>query len=161
MVKEMDNRGQAEAVFRLMIDSIIGLAILIIILGALSYFQDQAIRQSVDDLKYLVQSASSSPDGTLLQSKTDLSFKQDYFVDATTLQGWTGVSAKCFSFQTRAGLAQINTEGTLATIPRTLSTKMYAKCTPSSNAAFCDPKNEPQSAADCCFSCIVSFGKTI
>ncbi|MFA5126355.1 MAG: hypothetical protein WC462_05135, partial [archaeon] len=68
-----ENAGQAETVFRLMIDSIVGLVILVIILSSIAYFNEQVIINSKIELKNLVMSAANSPDGEVLVSK-ELSF---------------------------------------------------------------------------------------
>ena len=148
-----ENSGQAETVFRLMIDSIVGLVILVIILSAISYFNEQVIIHSKTDLMLLVQSAASSPDGTVLISK-DLSFAQGFAVDSSDAQLWTGYISDCFRFDSRYSSVEISSDNEKAEFLQNLQTKVYAQCV----SISCDPTKQ---RTECCIDCIISFGKQI
>ncbi|MCX6803102.1 MAG: hypothetical protein NTY48_00865 [Candidatus Diapherotrites archaeon] len=156
--KLLNERGQAESVFRLMIDSAIGLAILLIIISALSYFQQVAIQQSMADFMFLMDSATSSPDGQVIISK-DLTFEQGIIIDAADLQNRTGVSKYCFNFAAELGSVTPSEDQKQVTFSRRISLKVYAKCTPSDDAKNCQTRIAPENENECCFKCLVSFGK--
>jgi len=155
----IEERGQAEAVFRLIIDSVVAFGILLIILSAINSFNELAIAQSRSDLIFLVQSSVNSPDGQILTSK-DLTFKKGFAVDVTDLQNWTGVSTHCFRLDGRTGPITIIDEQR-AEFNQLLTLKVYALCSVSGTNASCNTKDAPQSESDCCFKCLVSFGKKV
>ena len=152
----MNESGQGEAVFRLVIDSVIGLAILLIIVAAVGYFNDRAIEQSKYDLAQLIENASNSPDGQVLSSKGDLLFAKGFAVDTADVELWTGVSAKCFSFSTGMSSIKILSDGAKAEFTQGLAIKSFAQCKPS--GAVCNPRDP---SAECCFTCLIFFGKTM
>jgi hypothetical protein len=154
-----DNSGQAEAVFRLIIDSIVAFGVLLIILSAIGSFQEMAISQSLADLKVVVQSAVNSPDGQIITS-SDLTFKKGFAVDVSDTQNWTGLSAECFRFDAREGSIDLVEESRVE-FKQLLTLKVYSMCSVSGANASCDPKVIPTSEADCCFKCLISFGKKI
>ena len=147
-----EQRAQSEVVFRLMIDSIVGLAILVIIISAVSYFNDQAITQSKADFVRTVQYASSSPDGQVITSK-DLTFARGFGVDSSDLQNWTGYAAKCFSFRSILSSVQVTNDSKRVEFNQNIGLKVFSKCVSFSS---CDPADKENS---CCICCIISFGK--
>jgi len=148
-----EERAQAETVFRLMIDSIVGLVILVIILSSIAYFNEQVIIHSKTELMLLVQSAASSPDGEILASE-DLSFAQGFAVDSSDAQVWTGYISDCFRFDSRYSSVEISSDFRKAEFLQNLQTKVYAQCVSQS----CNPANQKN---ECCIDCLISFGKQI
>ena len=74
----LETRAQSGAVFRLMIDGIVGLAILLIIISALSYFQALRVQAANEKFFSLVESATNSPNGKVFVEK-NLLFTQGGF----------------------------------------------------------------------------------
>lgn len=158
-----ENKAQSEVVFRLLIDSIIGLAILLIIVSSISYFQEQAILQDRETLVSLIQSAVNSPDGKIFTAQ-NLTFKEGFAISSINTQTWTGLSMNCLSFDSSSLSVKLD-EGstdngsTFSTLEfeRLLMVNVYARCVPIMGS--CNPRVEPTSPDECCVNCVVSFGK--
>jgi hypothetical protein len=151
-----EERAQAEAVFRLMIDSVIGLAILLVILSALQYFQGQVVVQSKADLISLVQNAVNTPTGIVLKSG-ELTFPNKFSIDGVDLQTWTNLSANCFKFNSRGSIMLSDDEQKIE-FTQSLKTIVYAQCF---TQVGCDPYTVPDDWSSCCNQCTVSFGVPI
>ncbi|MFA6268951.1 MAG: hypothetical protein WCW13_02465 [archaeon] len=148
-----ETKAQSEAVFRIMVDSVVGLVILVIIISSISYFNDQTIAQSWADFRTLVESAVNSPDGSIIASKT-LSFAQGNAIATDDLQDWMNYPAKCFSFQTNYSSIEI-IDSKQVTFKHALQTRVYAKCTSGDSCNIRDPQES------CCINCVISFGSEI
>ena len=151
-----EQRAQAEAVFRLMIDSVIGLAILLVILSALQYFQGQVVVQSKADFISLVRNAVNTPTGIVLKSG-ELTFPNKFSVDTIDLQTWTNLSANCFRFDSRGSIT-LSEDKQKVEFTQSLKTIIYAQCF---TQLGCDPYTVPDSWNSCCNQCTVSFGVPI
>ncbi len=156
----MDNKGQAEAVFRLMIDSVIGLAILMIIIASIGYFDELRFIQSTSDFKQLVKDSVNSPDGTLLSAK-ELTFKSGTGFGAEDFEGYTVVNRKCFNFNSSFASVEVSDDGQSVMFKQRLITTVSAKCTPNSSASSCisSVDAEISDASQCCFNCEIYFGR--
>jgi len=155
----LDNYGQAEAVFRLMVDSIVGLVILLIIVGCINYFNGQEIESSRIDLITTIQSAVSSPNGQVIVSQRDLSFAGGSSISASNAQTWTQLNEKCFSFDSKVSEGSIKLKGesernTLIEFSQRISLKVYVQCKSNIDCEPLDPNS-------CCMVCEISFGKKI
>lgn len=151
-----EERAQAEAVFRLMIDSVVGLAILLIIVACINYFNVQIIEQSKADLINLVTSSASSPNGVVFTSSGDLTFARGFAVDSLDAQNWTRVSENCFHFISRGSEGSIQVvDDKKAEFTQTLNVKVYSKCV---SVPECNPNDLENS---CCVDCTISFGKKL
>ena len=157
-VVKMENKAQAESVFRLMIDSIIGLAILFVIIASINYFQNQSIIQSKSDLYRLIEDASNSIDGKVISSK-ELTFSKGFGMDSFDAEKITGISQHCYSFKSIYGSIKISDDGKRVEFTQPLTTKVYSQCKPTEYG--CDPRKRVESEANCCVKCIISFGKEI
>jgi hypothetical protein len=151
-----EQKAQAEAVFRLMIDSVVGLAILLIIISLINYFNGQIIEQSKNDLINLVKSSASSSNGVTIASSGDLTFARGFGIDGLDAQNWTQVNEKCFHFVSSASEGSIKiVDGVKAEFSQTLAIKVYSKCVPDQTCNPYDPENS------CCMECTISFGKKL
>jgi len=146
-----EEAGQASAVFRLMVDAIIGFAILMIIVSALTYFNDLRIRTSLSEFNSLVESAVNSPDGKIVESNS-LVFSKGQGFSSQSMQAITGVPASCFLFKTNLSFVDVG-NGLYIEIRQNTETKVYAQCLEASLGS-CD-----NSTCEIC--CIISFGKKI
>jgi len=151
-----EQRAQAESVFRLMIDSAIGLAILIIIVSSLSQFDKLSLNQSVSDFRDLVISSSQSPDGQIFNSK-ELTFAQGQTFSTSDLESWTNISEKCFEFDSVAKASMnIPSNHNIAEFLSRFNVKVSSKCISRS----CDPTNQGE-PTNCCVCCKIQFGKAL
>jgi hypothetical protein len=149
-----ETSAQSEAVFRIMVDSIVGLVILVIIMSCIAYFDGQVISQSRTDFQSAVRSAVNSPDGSIIKSQT-LSFAQGSAISSLDLQEWFNYPADCFSFQSTYPSIEISADQKNARFIRRLQVIVYAKCTSGDSCNINDPQNS------CCINCLVSFGNEI
>jgi hypothetical protein len=148
-----ERSAQSGAVFRLMVDAIIGLVILMMIISALNYFNGLRIEVSKAEFAALIKSAVSAPNGKVVPSGS-LIFSQGEMYDATTLSAMTGYSATAFTFQTNLGSAEIGS-GNHITFTQPVECKVYARCI--ATGAKCTEGDTECSEIEC----LVSFGKAI
>ncbi|MDD4251113.1 MAG: hypothetical protein PHX27_02885 [Candidatus ainarchaeum sp.] len=141
----LDVKGQSGAVFRLMVDAIIGLVILLIILSVLTYFESVRIDVSKAEFISIVQSAVETPNGSVVASKT-LVFVSGLGFSASQLQSLTNYPADCFKFQSNLGSVNIIADGKMVEFKQNVETKVYAKCEPDLD----NPEN--------IITCDISFG---
>lgn len=151
-----EQRAQAEAVFRLMIDSVVGLAILLVILSALNYFQGQVLVQSKSDFFSLVRNAVSTPTGVAIKSG-ELTFPINFSVDVSDLQSATLLSQNCFEFDS-SGSVRTSSDKKKVTFSQGLKVIVYAKCATNQG---CDPYSPPSDWGSCCTQCWVSFARPL
>ena len=150
-----ENKGQAGDVFRLMIDAIIGLVILVMIISTISYFNSLRVQVSAAEMRGLIEGVVETPSGSMLESK-ELAFSGGEGYSGAIFEDWTGVPKECFYFQSRLGNIKI-TEGPggRASFVRPVTAKVYAVCIPSGES--CD---YGVTDVNCCeINCIISFGR--
>lgn len=149
----LNEKGQANAVFRLMVDAIIGFAILMIIISALSYFNELRIKTSLSEFNSLVESAVNSPDGKVVESNY-LVFSKERGFSASTMESITGVPSSCFQFTTNLGFVDTG-DGSYVDVKQNTETKVYSQCQPATISSYCI------NPAGCEICCLISFGKKI
>jgi len=149
----LENRAQSGAVFRLMIDGIIGLAILLIIISALSYFQ--VLRGQADNEKFysLVKSATESPNGKVFSEKNLLLPPGGF--SSISIRNKTNIYEGCFDFQSNLVSAKITGDDVeVITFTTGVETNVYAQCDLGEDCT--------DEAQECCkVTCVISFGKRI
>ena len=150
-----EEKAQSGTVFRLMIDGIIGLAIFMVILSSLSYFQNLRMGTSQQELFSIIESAKNSPNGLVFPSKENLLFSKGDGISTTNLREIIGLNKECFIFESGLGFAKVIDDGVGIEFTGNVETKVYAKCYPV--GAFCDYGEE-----GCCeINCLISFGKKL
>jgi hypothetical protein len=150
-----EEKAQASDVFRLMVDAIIGLAILGIILSTLTAFG--ALRQqiSVAEVRGLIEGAVQTPTGTIIESKT-LSFSDGEGYTAPLFEEWTGIQASCFEFESNLNSIKIvSGPGGGAFFNSNLDTKVYARCVATGNVC----EYGDGDCGICEIECLISFGR--
>ena len=151
-----EKRGQAGDVFRLMVDAIIGLVILVIILTTIAYFETLRVQVSIAEMKNIIKGAVETPSGKLLESNT-LSFSGGEGYTGPLFEEWTGVPAKCFEFESNLGSIKIvEGPGGGAIFQTPLETKVYAYCllVPGSDVIYGEGDD-----IECELECLISFGR--
>ena len=148
--------GQSEAVFRLMIDAVIGLAVLAIIITSISYFEYLRISSSNAEFNTKILAAINSPNGNVIESKNNLYFGKGSSYTSSQLQTLTTYPAQCFSFQSGLSSIVINPANPgSATMLSNVDAKLFVQCKSTGNTCTAD-------YTTCCeLECIVSFGKRI
>jgi hypothetical protein len=141
----LENKAQAGAVFRLMVDAIIGLVILVAILSTLSHFEQQQLALSLREFESFLTSAINSPDGKIIESPV-LTFNKGTMYSTRSFEAMTQHPRECFFIQGLSGSIRITDDETVEFLSRT-QVKIYAKC--------------ETSGGDCPYTCTISFGKKI
>jgi len=156
-VFSQENRAQSGAVFRLMIDSVIGLAILLVIISVLAYFNALRIQAAQEKFFSLVTSATNSPNGKVF-SESNLLFTPSG-ISTITIRNKTNIYEGCFHFESNLTNVKISDGGSgdasKIDFTSNVETNVYARCTLKEEQ--CDIDSE-----DCCeVDCLISFGKKI
>lgn len=141
-----EQNAQAGAVFRLMVDAIIGLVIMGSILSLLNYFEQQKVAVSLQEFEQVVISAVNSPDGKIIESK-QLTFFKGTTYNVINFSAITGHDPECFLIQGLMGGAKIT--DTSIEFLQNSQVRVFARCLPD------------QFHSDCPFYCTISFGKKI
>jgi len=150
-----ENKAQSGAVFRLMIDAIIGLVIFAMILSTLAYFESLRIEASRAEFVTKVQAAVQSPNGAIIESDGKLFFLKGNGFNTIQLRDLTGYPKECFSFESNLHFVDITDVS--VEFEQNVEAKLYVQCSTTNDV--CD-YDDPDT--DCCeIECIVSFGKPI
>lgn len=141
----LENKAQAGAVFRLMVDAIIGLVILVAILSTLSHFEQQQLALSIREFESFLISTINSPDGKIIESPV-LTFNKGTMYSVTSFEALTQHPRSCFLIQGGLGSMRVTDNEIIEFLQRT-QVRVYGKCAPSNG--------------ECPYFCTISFGKKI
>src|SRR3989344_1411113 len=130
----LNERGQAFDAYRLLICGIMGLAVLLIILGAINYFE--GLRVDVSRQRFFdgLGNAVNQPNGELLEM-SGLYFAKGERFSSLSLAKQTGIEEQCLefidngglSFDVEPGLVKVN-DYILADVEAKCSTNQIASC---------------------------------
>ncbi|MDD3159832.1 MAG: hypothetical protein PHQ98_02600 [Candidatus ainarchaeum sp.] len=157
----VDEKGQAGAVFRLMVDGIVGLAILLIIISLLGYFNSLIYTQALTKTSDIVKKAYNSPTGVIVteQNNEKLPFLKDSMFTSSSFAYNIGEEKECFTFFTNSSAIDLFSGQNGISFKQNLNVNVYAKCLPLDIASRegsysnCDSK--------CKVCCLISFGKKL
>ncbi len=121
-----EQKAQSGAVFRLMIDAIIGIIVLAIILATLNYFNYLKIYYSFDEVNRKVLAATNSPNGDVIESNGNLFFLKGTSFTGQGFEELTGYSSECFSF--KSGLSIVKVDDKSIQIMENIESKIYVRC---------------------------------
>jgi hypothetical protein len=154
----MDNKAQAGSVFRLMVDGIIGFAILLMILSALAYFDALSYESNIADFISKVESVVETPNGEIVSSDGRLKFREGTAFSSVMLRDITGYGASCFEFQSNLNSVDISSDKESIEFTQNANCNVYLMCEPNNmQDESCYGQGD-----DCCeINCIVSFGGKI
>ena len=124
----IDNKAQMGSVFRLMVDSIVGLAILLLILSSLSYFQGLKVDVSRAQFISIAEAAVETPNGKIIYSDGVLTFTKDSSFTSSMLNGIIGYPKECFKFEGPKSFAKIPDDESSITFKQNISTNVYGQC---------------------------------
>lgn len=153
----LNQKGQAFEAYRLLIAMVIALAVLVIILSAVAYFDDLRKRVSRDTLYSAFQSAVDSPNGKVVQA-SDLAFTKDTTYSRVQFAKQMGLDPACIQLDADkdAGF-ELNDDNPDTPFVRVLSSvqgSVYMQCH-TQNVII------PPGPDSCFVYCILSFGKLI
>lgn len=152
----INQKGQAFEAYRLLIAMVIALAVLVIILSAVAYFDDLRKRVSQDTMYTSFKSAVDSPNGKIVQA-SDLAFTSGTTFSRRQFSLKAGVEEDCilldaendFGFR----LNDDNPDAPFVSVPATIQGSVFFQC---------QTENFILSPNDACYVyCLISFGKRI
>lgn len=147
----LNSKGQSFAVFKLLIGAIVALAILSIIVGIISYFDNIKIQISEKRMIDSLVSAANAPEQVVKAEK--LSFNKGASYSKKVFGNAVNISEECISFDAD-GSAFDNSSGNAVIIVNNSQADVFVKCVPSTDASFnvsCTGQ----------LSCNISFGKQL
>lgn len=157
MKTRMNQSGQAFEAYRVLIAMVLALAILLIILSAVSYFDTLRQRVSQDTLYSSWKSAVDSPNGKVIRA-TGLSFTTDTRFARVQFARQVGLEPACLSFDadpsTGFELHDEDPENPFVRVSSNLIGNVYFMCR-------LDNFIIPQGPGSCYAYCLVSFGKPL
>jgi hypothetical protein len=152
-----EDKAQANDVFRLMIDAILGLAILAIVMSTITAFGQLRQEISVAEMRGLVEGAVQTPTGKIVESDT-LAFSEGEGYTGAILEEWTGVPANCFLFQSNLSVIKIvEGPGGGAIFESNVDTKAFARCVVTGQTC----EYGEGDCGVCELECTISFGKKL
>ncbi len=154
----LENNAQSGAVFRLMVDAIIGLIIMAMVLSTLSYFNYLKVQSSFEEFNRKILAGVNSPNGNVIESNGNLFFLKGTGFTTLGLQEITAYPAECFSFESNLSVVKISTTNShndSAQMLENTDARLFVRCDPSNEIYDFD------SQTGCELNCVVSFGKRL
>ena len=152
---EMNARGQAFEAYRLLIAMVIALAVLIIILSAISYFDELRKKVSQDTLYSSFKSALDSPNGKIIKT-TSLVFSTGVTYSRVQFAKPNNLDPECIqldaSKETGFELHVENASAPYVKVVQAVQGNVYFQCRT-------DNFIIPPGPSDCFVYCLLSFGK--
>ncbi len=153
----MNQRGQAFEAYRLLIAMVIALAVLVIILSAVAYFDDLRRRVSQDTLYSSFKSAVDSPNGKVVQA-SGLAFTSGTTYSRTQFAKQTSLEDECIQLDAEDDfgfkLNEDNPDKPFVSVATTIQGSVFFQCQTDNFIIPPGPDN-------CFVYCLISFGKTI
>lgn len=150
-----EQKAQSGAVFRLMIDAIIGMVILTMILSTLNYFTYLRFQTSIDEFNLKIISAINSPNGQVIESNNALLFSRGTIFSNVEIQEMTAYPAECFSFETNLTFIDVGSQGEYVEIIENTETRVYFRC---ESTGF---SYDFETQTGCDVECVISFGRRL
>ena len=146
----MNIRGQEFSGFRLLIDAVLVLMILVVIMGILGWVEALRFQMSEQRLFDGFDKASNSPDGKVVLEK-NLSLRGDVIFLTGTFER-PGIKKKCITFDAvNAGGFVLSDDKRQLEVTNNMLVDMYYRCIRTIDGSNC--------IADCSTCCEISFGK--
>jgi len=147
----MNQQGQEGASFRLIIEAVLALFILVIIIGVVTQIDEWRWQISARRLYEGFDKALNSPDGSVIVEK-DLVLKSGSSYSSRAFEGRAaGIDAKCISLGASDSTAFEVSNDRVVNITTLIQTDVYYKCLPGHIVG----------ESDCEEFCTVSFGKEL
>ncbi|GEM_PF-4955484 len=148
----MKQRGQAFPPFHFLISAVLGLAILVIILGIIAYFESVRFGLSQERFTQAVDRALANPTGETISEEKVL-FRGGESFSSRTFASPRGMDDSCFELQARETGFVVLESASLVKIQKNTELDVFYQCFTRTECAA----SALASACDKC--CIISFGK--
>ena len=147
----MNERGQEGAGFRLLIEAVLVVFILVIVLGVVSQIDAWKWQISERRLYEGFAKALNSPDGSVIVEKELVLKGGASYSSRTFAQRFTGIESECIEINASASSAFSLSNNMLVEITTLIQTDVYYKCQPGSQIG----------ESQCQPYCTVGFGKDL
>ncbi|MEK6902188.1 MAG: hypothetical protein AABX02_01195 [archaeon] len=155
---KLNEKGQAFEAYRVLIAMVISLAILVIILSAVSYFDELRKKVSTDTVYSSWKSAVDSPNGKVVEAR-NLYFTKDTRFNRRQFGLQVGLDEACLVLDAEksTGYQLVDTDPLhpYVQVLNNLSGEVYFQCSTLNDDIGAD------GGVDCFAYCRLSFGKTI
>jgi len=143
----MNQQGQEGAGFRLIVEIVLVVFILIIIFAVISQVENIQYTVSEQSLYRGFQNAVSSPDGSTIVAKDLVFAKGSTYSNRAFASSVTGIGFECVELDSLDSTAFEKYDNTVIEFTTQYQTTVYYQCFPDDDDDDCD------------YKCIVSFGK--
>ena len=143
----MNQRGQEGAGFRLIVEIVLVVFILVIIFAVITQVENIQYTVSEQSLYKGFQNALSSPDGSTIVAKDLVFAKDSTYSNRAFASSVTGIGFECIELDALDSSAFEKYEDSVITLTTQYQTTVYYKC-------FQEDNDD-----ECHYRCIVSFGK--
>jgi len=147
----MNRQGQEGASFRLLIEAVLIVFILVIILGVVSQIDEWRWRISERRLFEGFNKALNSPDGSIIFEKEIVLRANSSYSNRAFASTVAGIDSECIEIHSSDSSAFIVTDASVIEITTVIQTNVYYKCLPGIALG------EDQ----CPDYCLISFGKDL
>ena len=151
-----NQKGQAFAVYRLLIGAILAIMIASFISGIYIYFEEQKAIISTRSLESAVKNAVSSPNGEVITVE-NLTFREGAAYTKRSFSYVAAIPAACIVFPQTRSLSAIQVSESRISIRQQVMLNVYIKCFLAGAAEGCAGDDEP--ADD--IACEISFGEKL
>jgi len=148
-VISLNQKGQEGAGFRLLIEAILAVFILVIILGVISQLDEWRWKVSERRLFDGFSKSLNSPDGSVVFEKDLILRDGSAYSRSAFASSVTGIDKDCVELNASSSSAFTSYQGELVEINTVIKTDIYYKCLPGSLVGW----------DDCPDYCYVSFGQ--
>ncbi len=153
MIK-LNQRGQEFEPFRLLIAAVFALVVLMIIVGAINYFESLEWEISMQRLNKTIESAAQTPNGIVVVAR-GLRFREGTTINALQVAKITGVERECIEFTAYDFSAfRVSDNSKSIHFEKTISTNVFVQCGKNLTEYGVCPST-------CDFCCLISFGKIL
>ncbi len=143
----MNQQGQEGAGFRLIVEIVLVVFILVIIFAVISQVENIQYTVSEQSLYRGFQNSLNSPDGSVIVAKDLVFAKGSTYSNRAFASSVTGIGFECVELDAIDSVAFEKYETSLIELTTQYQTTVYYKCFPGED--------------DCEYECIVSFGKDL
>lgn len=152
-----DQKGQAFEAYRVLIAMVIALAVLLIILSTITYFDKLREKVSLETLYSSWKSAVDSPNGKVILSR-ELFFPEESRFGRTQFAKQVSLDEACIQFDAEKSTGFIlndsDVDNPYVTVPSPVVGNVYMQCQ-------IDNFITPPGPTTCYAFCLISFGKLV
>jgi len=161
----VNSKGQEFEVFNVLIGAVLAIAILVIIISIINYFEQIKVDSSINAIKQKLNSAAQSPDGSIFVAK-EIIVPKDYSFNSRYFGLILNINEDCIEFDIPSNTSWVEypnfPEKNLINFNKRIQTSFYVVCLANNDNQklnFHDnyPMDCPEESCNE-FCCLVSFG---